>query len=156
MPSISAISKGQSDPKLKEAGVWATIIVPDVDEPVKLKLRSIASNAVRMWAKKRIREHRNYYLNGNNPPVEIEDQDEVDQLADVMVMDWNVTNDDGSPAPCEPEAVRALMTIWPDVRRDALAEAAKHANYRHTEEVALAKNFAAPSSTHSVTVAKEA
>jgi hypothetical protein len=156
MPSISQISKGQSDAKLKEAGVWATIIVPDVVDPLKLKLRSAASNAVRMWEIKRYREQRNYYLNDNLPPIEVIDQNEIDKLADVMVMDWNVTDDAGAPSPCDADAVRAMMTIWPDVRRDALAEAAKHANYRHAEVAVIAKNSVRPSSTHSVTVAEGA
>jgi hypothetical protein len=156
MPSISQISKGQSDPALKEAGVWATIMVPDVPEPLKLKLRSAASNAVRMWEIKKIREQRNYYLNDNIPPIEVLQQTEIDKLAEVMVVEWNVTNDDGSPAPCDVEAVRAMMTIWPDVRRDAFAEAARHNNYRHAEVTAIAKNSAAPSSQRSATVAEGA
>lgn len=156
MPSITQISKGQSDPKLKEAGVWATIIIPDVVDPLMLKLRSAASNAVRMWEIKRYREQRNYYLNDNLPPIEVIDKNEIDKLAEVMVMEWNVTNDDGSPAPCDVEAVRAMMTIWPDVRRDALADAGKHANYRQAEVAVLAKNSAAPSSQRSATVAEGA
>jgi hypothetical protein len=49
MPSLAQLKKGQSDPTLKEEGVWANMIVPDVPAPLKLKLRSVASNAARMW-----------------------------------------------------------------------------------------------------------
>lgn len=156
MPSISQISKGQSDPKLKEAGVWAIIIIPDVVESLKLKLRSSASNAARMWEIRKLREQRNFYLNDNIPPIEVIIQTEIDKLADVLVMDWNVTNEDGSPAPCDPEAVRELMAIWPDVRTDALLESSKHNSYRHAEVTAIGKNSERPSSQHSVTVAEGA
>jgi hypothetical protein len=115
-----------------------------------------SSNAVRVWEIKRYREQRNYYLNDGVPPISVLDQNECDKLAEVMVTDWNVTADDGSPEPCTVDAVRAAMAALPDVRRDALQEAAKHNRYRKAEVIAIAKNSKAPSSQGSVTVAEEA
>jgi hypothetical protein len=156
MPSLTQLKKGQSDPTLKEEGVWSDLIVPDVAAPLKLRLRSVASNAARMWDIARFKKQRNFYLNDNVPPIEVIDQNDVDKLAEVLVLDWNVTNDDGTPTPCTVDAVRAVMAQLPDTRRDALAEAAKHNNYRQAEVLAIAKNSETPSSRDSVTVAEGA
>jgi hypothetical protein len=155
MPSLAQLKKGQSDPTLKEEGVWANIIVPDLPTPLKLKLRSVASNAARMWDIKRFREQRNYYLNDNVPPLEVIDQNDVDKLAEVLVLDWNLTLDDGMPAPCTVDVVRAVMAQLPDTRRDAIAEASKHASYRRAEATLIAKNSETPSSLDSATVATQ-
>ena len=152
MPSLKQLKEGQSDAGLKEEGVWAEILIPGLTDPLRLKLRSVASNAVRMWELARFRKQRNYYLNDNLPPIEVIDQNEVDKLAEVMVTDWNVTGEDG-PEPCTVATVRAAMAQLPDVRRDALAEAARHHNYCRTEVAALAKNSERPSPRDSATVA---
>jgi hypothetical protein len=156
MPSLAQLKKGQSDPTLKEEGVWADLIVPDVPAPLKLKLRSATSNAARLWDIARFKKQRNFYLNDNVPPLEVIDQNDVDKLAEVLVMDWNLTNDDGTPAPCTIDAVRGVMGQLPDTRRDAIAETMKHANYRKAAVGAIAKNSETPSSQDSVTVAEGA
>lgn len=156
MPSLKQLKQGQSDPTLKEEGVWVDIIVPDVVEPLKLKLRSVASNAVRMWEIRRYRDQRNYYINDNVPPIEVLDQNDTDKLADVMVTDWNMTNDDGSAVPCTSDIVRQAMAQLPEVRRDALNEAAKHNHYRVQAVEAIVKNSVRPSQQDSATVAERA
>lgn len=155
MPSLQQLKQGQSDAAMKEEGVWAELVVPDLAEPLRLLLRSVASNAVRMWEIARFRKQRNYYLNDNLPPIEVIDQNEVDKLAEVVVLDWNITDEDGTKEPCTVASVRAVMAQLPDVRRDALAEAARHTNYRRVEAAALAKNSARPSAPDSGTVARD-
>lgn len=154
MPSIAQLKKGQSDPTLKEGGVWFELVVPDVIEPLKLKMRSAASDTVRLWEIRKFREQRNYYLNDNIPPLAVIDQTEADKLAEVVVMEWNVTAEDGTPESCTVEAVRALMLQLSDTRRDALAEIAKHNRFRKTEVIAITKNSERPLSQGSATVAE--
>jgi hypothetical protein len=100
-------------------------------------------------------EQRNFYLNDNVPPLEVIDQNDVDKLAEVLVLDWNLTLDDGTPAPCTVDAVRAVMAQLPDTRRDAIAEASKHASYRRAAATLIAKNSETPSSLDSATVATQ-
>lgn len=154
MPTLKHLKKGQSDPTLKESGVWFEFFVPDVAEPLKLRLRSLVSDKVRMWEHARYRAQRRYYLNDTIPPIEVIDQNEIDKLAEVMVTDWNVVDEEGNPVPCDVESVRAAMAELPDTRREAMNEAAKHGSYRQAEVIAIAKNSALPSSLSSATVAK--
>lgn len=156
MPSISQVTQGQSDPGLKETGVVHTFVVPDCAEPIELRLRSAASNAARIWENKTFREQRQYYEGDNIPPIEIIDQNEINKLADALCVSWNITNDDGSAAPCTPSLIRQCMKLWPDLRRDAIAATLKHDKYRLKQVAAIAKNSETPSSLGSGTAAVSA
>lgn len=161
MPKISSVRKVQSDPGLKEAGVDHTFMMPDDDEghpvePVVIKARSVASNAARLWEVKTFRDQRQYYENDNIPPIAVIDQNEINKLAEAVVVGWNLTRDDGSPEPCTVESIRAVMAQLPDLRRDLTAAIAKHDRYRLKAVAAIAKNSAAPSSLNSVTGASPA
>lgn len=156
MPSIDQVTQGQSDPGLKESGVVHKFVVPDCPDPVELTLRSAASNAARIWENKTFREQRQYYEGDNIPPIEIIDQNEINKLAEALVVAWNITNADGSDAPCTPTLVRRCMKLWPDLRRDAIAATVKHDRYRIKQAAAIVKNSETPSSLHSGTAAVSA
>lgn len=151
MPKISALKQGQSDPALKENGVWHNITIPDVDEPFRLRLRSSASNAARTWDIKRYREQRNFYVDDKVPPIKVIDQNECDKLADVLLLEWDATDDDGTPVPCTKENILALMAQLPDVRHDAIEASKKKEAYRLAQVAAIVKNSEVPSPQTSVT-----
>lgn len=153
--NVSRLKAGQSDPKLKEEGVWSDFYVPDTDEPLKLRMRSLFSNVARTWEIKRAKENRRFYENDNIPPIDVIDRDDIDRLAEVLVVEWNVMEDDGvTPFACTTKNVRELMRELVDTRRQALAEAAKTARYRRAEVAALAKNSETPSPVSSITAAE--
>jgi hypothetical protein len=145
MITVKTLTKAQSDPGLREAGVWAEVIVAGSVEPLKLRLRSLSSNKARMWDLARFRKQRAYYVGDGLPPIEVIDQNEADKLAEALVLEWNISQDDGTPLPCATETVRAVMLQLPDSRRDAMAEAGKHENYRLKQVEELAGNSAGPS-----------
>jgi hypothetical protein len=153
MPRISQVKEGQSDAALKEAGVWHEFRVPDCPEPVKLKLRSIASNAARLWEIKVYREQRNYYENDGLPPIDVIDQNEINKLAEALVTDWNLTDDADQPLPRTVAMVREVMKDLPDLRTNAISATAKHEKYRLKAVAALEKNSETPSSQDSATAA---
>ena len=151
MITVTSLTKGQSDPGLREAGVWVDLLVPGSAEPLKLRLRSVSSNKARMWDLARYRKQRAYYVGDGLPPIEVIDQNETDKLAEVLVVDWNISQEDGTPLPCTVENVRAVMEQLPDTRRDAMAEAAKHESFRLKQVEELAGNSVGPSTPSSGT-----
>lgn len=156
MPTVRSLVKGQSDAGLRESGVWADLVIPGSEEPLRLKLRSVSSNKARMWDLARFRKQRSYYLGDGLPPIAVIDQNETDKLAEALVVDWNVTADDGTPLPCTEDQVRAVIAQLSDTRRDAIAEASRHENYRLKQVEALAGNSAGPSTPSSGTGAAPA
>jgi len=145
MITVGSLTRAQSDPGLREAGIWIELIVPGSAEPLKLRIRSVSSNKARIWDLARYRKQRAYYVGDNLPPIEVIDQNETDKLAEALVVEWNVSQDDGTELPCTVENVRAVMAQLPDTRRDAMAEAAKHESYRLQQVEGLAGNSAGPS-----------
>lgn len=155
MPSIASLKKAQTDPTLRESGVWAEFSIADDVEPLRLKLRAASSTKVRAWELKRFRAQRSYYLGDRVPPIEVIDQNEVDKMAEAIVVDWNVT-ENGHPVPCTTEQIRIVMTDLPDTRRAALAECAKVEQYRLAGVEGIAKNSEQPSALSSGTGATAA
>lgn len=153
MPKLGQLKQGQMDPALKEGGVWHPITIPDVDEPLNIKLRSVSSNKARTWEHVRFRAQRRYYEDDKIPPVAVLDQNECDKLAEALVTEWDLLDDDGQPVPCTEENVRSIMSQLPDVRFDALQKAAKKESYRVAQVAAIAGNSAAPSTPTSATAA---
>jgi hypothetical protein len=145
MITVTKLTKAQSDPALREAGVWVDVIIPGSLEPLRLRIRSLSSNRARMWDIARFKKQRAYYAGDSLPPIEVIDQNETDKLAEALVVEWNVSQDDGAPLPCTVENVREVMAQLTDTRRDAMAEAAKHETFRLKQVEELAGNSAGPS-----------
>jgi hypothetical protein len=156
MPRLAHLTAAQSDPTLREEGVWVELPVAGADEPLKLKLRALASTKARAWDLARFRKQRAWYLNDGTPPIAVIDQNEADKLAEVLIVEWNITNDDGTALECTAEKVREVMLALPDTRREALAAAGRQENYRLQTVEALGKNSSRPSKRTSATGAAAA
>lgn len=143
--TIENIKKAQSDPQLKEDGVWHQIAVPGFPSTVGFKLRSANSNAARMWDQKRFRDQRHLYLNDNVPPIEVLDRNDADKVAEVLLLDWQIVKEDGDKEPIDVELVRRVMIQLPDVRFDLIEASRRKDAYRAQEVAAIAKNSDAPS-----------
>lgn len=144
MPKLSTLTAAQSDTALKNEGVWHDIAIPGADEPLRLKMRSTSSAKVRAWDMARVKTQRAYYANDGIPPVAVLDQNEIDRLAEVLVLDWNLTDDTG-PVSCTPKTVREVMAALPDTRREALAAADRLDRYRREQVEAIEGNSSRPS-----------
>jgi hypothetical protein len=103
-------------------------------EGASLVVRSQSSHKVRDYAAKQQKKHRHIYASGRTLSAEQIDEDQVDLLANVVVVSWSgIEDDDGKPLPFSKKAVRELMTELPDLRNLVLAFSLDIENYKSAD-----------------------
>lgn len=129
----------------EQEGTWVTF-----KGDIQVKLRSENSESARKWAHKRARSLRSVVMqnDGTFPPA-VSDKNDVDILAEQLVVDWaGVTDRAGNPLPCTPANVRKIFTELPSFRREVLTVARMDETFRKAALDAQVGN-SAPSSEDS-------
>lgn len=106
-----------TDTSLENDGVWV-----EFRGGLQLKIRSDNSIKTREWAVKRAKGQRALIVaNSGLVPPSIADKNEIDQLAEVTVVDArHLTDRQGQPLEYSRETIRQLMKDLPGLRRDVL------------------------------------
>lgn len=147
-------------PSLFEA--YATdVALEEQGVPVELRngatmiVRSENSLAARRWLTKKVKEQRSLIAaNRGLLPPEKNDQNDIDELAEVLIVGWkNVTDRAGNEIPHSVEMARTLMKELPALRRDLLLAARTDETFRREVIEDMAGNSAAPSESSSSSAA---